>query len=215
MHSAQCTRTCILWGTWEDLLEDHLLLKSNQQLGERGQHLWRSGNKLEAQFVNSWLGSLSMNAEPSDHLDTLLSLLLFHMKRIYYTCGLFMCSPALIWNILKNKSEVNYEMIINATRIVKNHLASWFQEALFFSLFKWKFAFHNISPPKLLHGALDLPVLKPVRQWPPEPRGPGQLSFENIPLIGPKKKNFCTQGWWSGGHCYTSYSIARFHAQKL
>ena len=91
-----CTRTCILWGTWEDLLEDHLLLKSNQQLGERGQHLWRSGNKLEAQFVNSWLGSLSMNEEPSDHLDTLLSLSFF-IWNAYYTCGLFNRPVQFFW----------------------------------------------------------------------------------------------------------------------
>ena len=64
--------------------------------------------------------------------------------------------------------------------------------SIVFSLLKWKFAFHNMSPLKLLHWALDLPVLKPVRQWPPEPRCPGQLSFENIPLIGPKIRNFCT-----------------------
>ena len=50
------------------------------------------------------------------------------------------------------------------------------------------------SPPKLLWAPWNLPLLKMVWEWPPDPKGPGQLSFENIPRFGPKIGTLGTPG---------------------
>ena len=39
---------------------------------------------------------------------------------------------------------------------------------------------------KLVSRAWNLPLLKLVWEWPPDPREPGQLSFEKIPWCGPE-----------------------------
>ena len=39
---------------------------------------------------------------------------------------------------------------------------------------------------KLVSRAQNLPLLKLVWEWPPDPRGPGLMSFEKIPRFGPK-----------------------------
>ena len=61
------------------------------------------------------------------------------------------------------------------------------------------------SPPKLLWAPWNLPLLKMVWEWPPDPKGPGQLSFENIPRFGPKIGTIGTPG---GSHG------AKFFLQK-
>ena len=57
-----------------------------------------------------------------------------------------------------------------------------------------RLAYPFTSPPKLLWAPRNLPLLKMAWEWPPDPKGPGQWSFENIPRFGPKIGTLGTPG---------------------
>ena len=60
------------------------------------------------------------------------------------------------------------------------------------------------SPPKLLWAPRNLPLLKMAWEWPPDPKGPGQWSFENIPRFGPKIGTLGTPGGSHGTKFFSS-----------
>ena len=73
------------------------------------------------------------------------------------------------------------------------------------------FQLYITSEPSVLWAARNSPILKLVWEWPPDPRGPGPLSFENIPRAGPK---IGTLGTPRGSHG-TNFFLQNFSHGKL
>ena len=73
----------------------------------------------------------------------------------------------------------------------------WYKDSLLLRYF-------NTSRPKLLWALRNLPLLETVWEWPPDPKGPGQWSFENIPRFGPEIGTLGTPGGSHGTKFFTS-----------